>query len=135
MKKGLILDKQAMQKSCEELIAELGVEIDPRAKVSSLSIAEQQIVEIAKAVSEDIKFLIMDEPTAPLTNNEIDKMFEIIGKLQKKGVAILYISHRLEEVFQLSDRVCILRDGKHIVTLPIEEIDKQGLIRHMVRMP
>lgn len=132
LKKGLILDKQAMQKSCRELIAELGVEIDPQAKVSSLSIAEQQIVEIAKAVSEDIKFLIMDEPTAPLTSNEIDKMFEIIGKLQKKGVAILYISHRLEEVFQISDRVCILRDGKHIVTLPIQEIDKQGLIRHMV---
>ncbi len=132
LKKGLVLDKKAMLEKCRTMIAELGVHIDAQERVSNLSIAEQQIIEIVKAVSEDIKFLIMDEPTAPLTNNEIEKMFEIIAKLRKKGVSILYISHRLEEVFQLADRACVLRDGKHIITLPISEIDKTGLIRYMV---
>lgn len=132
LKKGLLLDRKQMNQRCEEAIKELGLYINPQEKAADLSIAEQQIIEIAKAVSEDIQFLIMDEPTAPLTNNEIDRMFQIIRKLQKKGVAILYISHRLEEVFELSDRVTVLRDGKHVITLPISEIDKKGLIKHMV---
>ncbi len=132
LKKGIVLDNDRMKKQCVELIQDLGISIDPDARVSSLSIAEQQIVEIAKAVSEDIKFLIMDEPTAPLTTNEIEKMFEIIEKLQRKGIAILYISHRLEEVFKIADRVCVLRDGRHIITLPISEVDRESLIKYMV---
>ncbi|MDO4343555.1 MAG: sugar ABC transporter ATP-binding protein [Eubacteriales bacterium] len=132
LKKGIFLDKKEMNRRCEEIICDLGVKIDPQMKVSRLSIAEQQIVEIVKALSEDIKILIMDEPSAPLTNSEIDKMFEIVKKLKQKGVGILYISHRLEEVFEIGDRATVLRDGKYIVTLPVEELDKQSMIRYMV---
>lgn len=132
IKKGGILDKKAMNNKCAQLISELGIEIDPRRKVRELTIAEQQVVEIVKAVSSDIKFLIMDEPTAPLTNNEIEKMFEIIRKLRKKQISILYISHRLEEIFEVSDTVTVLRDGKHIVTMNTAETDRSMLIKHMV---
>lgn len=111
LKKGPVLDKKRMLDECRSRIAELGVEIDPNAKVRELTIAQQQIVEIVKAVSQDIRFLIMDEPTAPLTTNEIEKMFEIVDHLKSKGISILYISHRLEEIFRLSDTVTILRDG------------------------
>lgn len=132
LKKGLFLDKKEMNRRCREIIADLGVKIDPQTKVKNLSIAEQQVVEIVKAVSEEIKFLIMDEPSAPLTNTEIEKMFAIVKRLQEKGVAILYISHRLEEVFEIGDRTTVLRDGKYIITTPVNQIDKQGLIRYMV---
>lgn len=132
IKKGGLLDKKAMNKKCAQMISELGIEIDPRRKVRELTIAEQQIVEIVKAVSSDIKFLIMDEPTAPLTNNEIEKMFEIIRRLRKKQISILYISHRLEEIFEVSDTVTVLRDGKHIVTMNTADTNRSMLIKHMV---
>lgn len=132
LKKGIVLDNKAMIEKCVGMIRELGIEIDPNRKICELTIAEQQIVEIVKAVSQDIKFLIMDEPTAPLTNNEIEKMFEIIRKLRKKNISILYISHRMEEIFEVSDTVTVLRDGKHIVTMNTSETDRALLIKHMV---
>ena len=132
LKKGPVLDKKRMLDECRSRIAELGVKIDPNAKVRELTIAQQQIVEIVKAVSQDIRFLIMDEPTAPLTTNEIEKMFEIVDHLKSKGISILYISHRLEEIFRLSDTVTILRDGQLVQTLPTAQTDRAMLIRLMV---
>ena len=132
LKKGPVLDKKRMLDECTSRIAELGVEINPNAKVRELTIAQQQIVEIVKAVSQDIRFLIMDEPTAPLTTNEIEKMFEIVDHLKSKGISILYISHRLEEIFRLSDTVTILRDGQLVQTLPTAQTDRAMLIRLMV---
>lgn len=132
LKKGIILDKKLMYEKCQEMIRELGLDIDPNKKIRELTIAEQQVVEIVKAVSQDIKFLIMDEPTAPLTNNEIEKMFQIIQKLRTRNISILYISHRLEEIFEVSDTVTVLRDGKHIITTETAKTDRPMLIRHMV---
>jgi len=132
LKKGFILDKEEMDKACKKMISELGVDLNPKSKVGTLSVASQQIVEIVKAVSQDIKFLIMDEPTAPLTNAEIDKLFEIIERLRNKGVSILYISHRLEEVFRMTDRITVLRDGKHVATMKTSDTDRATLIKHMV---
>ena len=132
LKKGIVLDHREMLRKSREIIQELGSNIDPSKKVGELSIAEQQIVEIVKAVSEDIRLLIMDEPSAPLTDSEVEKMFDIVERLRKRGVAILYISHKLEEVFQISERTVVLRDGKHVITVPTSQIDRTALIKYMV---
>lgn len=127
-----VLQKEKMAEQCAKLIGELGVSIDPLAKIRDLTIAQQQIVEIVKAVSKDIKFLIMDEPTAPLTTNEIEKIFEIVAKLKEKGISILYISHRLEEIFRISDTVTVLRDGKHVQTMNTRDTHRAMLVKLMV---
>lgn len=132
LKKGLVLNRREMIEKSRSIIQELGSNIDPTRKVGELSIAEQQIVEIVKAVSEEIKLLIMDEPSAPLTDSEVEKMFDIVERLRKRGVAILYISHKLEEVFRISERTVILRDGKHVITVPTSQIDRSALIKYMV---
>ena len=132
LKRHGVLHKKKMVEECARLIAELGVSIDPLAKIRDLTIAQQQIVEIVKAVSQDIKFLIMDEPTAPLTTNEIEKIFEIVAKLKEKGISVLYISHRLEEIFRISDTVTVLRDGKHVRTMDTRDTDRAMLIKLMV---
>ncbi len=132
LKRGFILDKKRMQEKSHEMISELGVNIDPRIKVKDLSIAEQQIVEIVKEVSKDIKLLIMDEPTAPLTTIEIKKMYSIIERLKKKQITIIYISHRLEEIFDICDSVTVLRDGMHICTTETSATSREQLIKNMV---
>ena len=132
LKKGIVLDKKKMIQLCAQMLAELGIEVNPQSKVRNLSIATQQIIEIVKAVSYDIKLLIMDEPTAPLTTAEIEKMFDIVEQLQRKGVSILYISHRLEEVFRISDKVTVLRDGLHVITMPTADATRKTLIEYMV---
>jgi ribose transport system ATP-binding protein len=132
LKNGILLDKKTMTARCTELIEEIGVDLRPNEKVRDLSIAGQQLVEILKAVSQDTKFLVMDEPSAPLTEQEIKKMFAIVNKLKQKGVSILYISHRLEEIFQIADRVSILRDGEMVTTLDIAAATVPELVRHMV---
>ena len=132
LKRGIILDKKAMNNHCAKLISEFGVDFSPNTKVGELSIAGQQLVEIIKAVSRDCSLLIMDEPTAPLTGREIDKMFEIVAKLKKNGVTILYISHRLEEIFEIADRVTILKDGELVATLEIAQATIPQLVKHMV---
>lgn len=121
-----------MNKKAKALCDEIGVDLDVNARVSGLSIAYQQIVEILKAISENAKLLIMDEPTAPLTLKETELFFNVVDKLKQKGVTIIFISHRLEEVFQISDRATVFMDGKYIVTKDIDEIDQNELISYMV---
>ncbi len=132
IKKGLFLDMPEMEKRTKELAKEMGLDINPKTKVKDIGVAYMQIVEIIKALSEETKVLIMDEPSAPLTNREIEAMFKIIEKLKAKGITIIYISHRLEELFEICDRVSILRDGKYICTKNIADISRQELIADMV---
>lgn len=109
-----------------------GIDIDVTKDVKSLTVAYQQLVEITKTISSNVKVLIMDEPSAPLTNREIDAMFGIVRKLKAQGVAIIYISHRMEEIFALADRITVMRDGKYVGTKMASEIDNNGLIKMMV---
>lgn len=130
--KGMVLDRKEMDKKAEELFNRLHVDIDPSTKVADLTTGYQQIVEIAKAVSKDAKILIMDEPSAPLTTSEVEVMFKIVDTLKTQGVTIIYISHRMEEIFRLSDRVSVLRDGKYITTVNTADTSKSELIKLMV---
>lgn len=132
VKDGKLVDFKKMIERADAVFEELGVEIDPMLKVNQLSTSQQQLVEIAKAVSKDAKILIMDEPSAPLSVAEVRKLFEIIHKLKKKGVTIIYISHRLDEIMEISDRVSIMRDGRYIETRKITEISTSELVKLMV---
>lgn len=128
------LTVNAKERSCKakQLFQELGVDIDPDRPVGTYSPGYMQIVEISKAISQDVRILIMDEPTAPLTVSEVKLFFRIIRDLKAKGITIIYISHRLEEIFEIADRVSVFRDGKYIQTLPIGETSRQELINSMV---
>lgn len=128
--KFIVNDKERIQRT-KELFASLHVNIPLDLPLGDMSPAMQQIVEIAKAVSANVRILIMDEPTAPLTNNEIDMLFRIICQLKEKGVTIIYISHRLEELPVISDRISVLRDGKYISTVNTLEISREKLIAMM----
>ena len=121
-----------MEIMAQELCDEMGIEVDVNTRVRDLGIAYQQIVEIMKAVSKNAKFIIMDEPTAPLTLKETDIFFKIVRSLRKKGVTIIFISHRLEEVFELCDRVTVFCDGKYMVTKAVKDVTKKQLIAYMV---
>ena len=128
---GIFVDIKDREKKAAELFKKLGVDIDVTRQVKYMSPAQQQLVEIAKAVSRNVKLLIMDEPTAPLTVNEVETLFRIIKDLKQKGVTIIYISHRLEELFEIADRVTVMRDGCYIDTKDISEINRQQLIAMM----
>lgn len=130
--KGIIRDVKKAERETKKLCDSIGISIDPKAKVESLGIAQQQIVEILKAVSNNAKFFIMDEPTAPLTVNETETFFKIIRQLKENGATIIFISHRLEEVFELCDRVTVFCDGKFVVTKDIKDVNKKQLISYMV---
>lgn len=130
--KGGIVDHKTLRAQAAAIVEELGVPIDIDAKVSSLTVGFQQLVEIAKAVSREAKLIIMDEPSAALTSNEIEYLFKIVQRLRKKGVSILYISHRLEEIFEICDRVTVFRDGHYVTTVSINDTDTAELIRLMV---
>jgi len=130
--KGLLVDRKAMVQRAQEVFRQFAIDIDPHALVRDLPSAKQQIVEIAKAVSKNVRILIMDEPTAPLTVNEVESMFEIVRQLKTRGVTILYISHRLEEIFRIADKVSVLRDGRYIATRRTEETNRKELISLMV---
>lgn len=132
MLNGMVLDRKRMEEKAKELFDRLHVKIDPKTKVADLTTGFQQIVEIAKAISKDAKILIMDEPSAPLTITEVEAMYEIVDRLKAEGVTIIYISHRMEEIFRLSDRVTVIRDGKYITTLETKNTNKQELIKLMV---
>ena len=128
----ILFDKSKIEQKTIEIFERMQVKINPREKVQNLSVANMQLVEIAKALTRDVKILIMDEPTAPLTTNEVEILFGIVETLKRQGVTIIYISHRINEVFTISDRVSILRDGQHIKTVPTAEIKRDELIKQMV---
>ena len=132
IRKGVVVDKKAMEREAAKAFEQLQIKIDPKALMKNLTVGYQQMVEIAKAIQQDAKILIMDEPSAPLTNREIDAMFGIVRKLKEQGVAIIYISHRMEEIFALADRITVMRDGKYVGTKMVSEIDNNGLIKMMV---
>ena len=128
----IFFNSKLVDAKAAEVLEQFAVGIDPKKLVQELSIAEQQIIEIAKAVSKNIRILIMDEPSAPLSVSEVEVMFDIIKRLKQKGVTIIYISHRLEEVFRISDRVSVLRDGCYLTTLETKNTNRQELIKLMV---
>jgi rhamnose transport system ATP-binding protein len=126
------LDWAARQRQSAELLGRIGASIDPARLVETLSMPEQQIVEIAKAIGADAKVVIMDEPTASLTEREVERLFTVIGLLKSHGCGIIYISHRLEEVFAIADRITVLRDGETVKTCERGGVDRAALIRMMV---
>ena len=129
---GFVLDDAALNRATQELFAMMHLNLDPRIKVADLTVAKQQMVEIAKALSHHSQVLIMDEPTAALTETEIAELFTIIRRLRSQGVGIVHISHRLEELKQISDRVTVMRDGHYIDTVQTAEVAIDEIIRMMV---
>lgn len=130
---GKIIKWKRLTREAKRLLSEMGFdEISPGTKVSNLSVAYQQVVEICKSISRNAKVLILDEPTAVLTVKEIQKLFTLLKKLKADGVSIVYISHRLEEIFELCDTITVMKDGAFVDCLPAGSIDKDGLIRKMV---
>lgn len=127
-----MLKKEEMYEKSEEILKMLGVNIDPNETVSNLSVGYQQLIEIARSLLQDAKLIIMDEPTAALTNTEINNLFKVITKLKKEGVSFVYISHRMEEIFEVCDKASVLRDGKFIFTKTIEETNIDDLAESMV---
>ncbi len=126
------VDWRAMYREVERLLGTLGVRVDVRSPVRGLAVADQQLVEIAKALSLEARVLIMDEPTASLSAREVDRLFAIVRTLREQGVAVLFVSHRLEEIFALCQRITVFRDGAHVITAPAAELSTEETIRHMV---
>jgi len=129
---GPFLRHRKEHREAEAMFRQLNVSIDPNARCSSLSVARQQAVEIAKAISLKARILVMDEPTAVLTSNEIETLFKLIADLKAKGMGIVYVSHRMDEIFRLADRVTVMRDGKYVGTQPIGQVTRGKLIEMMV---
>lgn len=132
IRNGILIDQASMIKRANEIFSLFDISINPEALVSELTVGYQQIVEIAKAISQEARILIMDEPSAPLTNQEVEAMYKIVDKLKSKGVTIVYISHRMPEIFRLSDRVTVMRDGKKTETLKTCETNVNELVKLMV---
>ncbi len=131
-KKGLFVDEEQMYVDTKKIFEDLDIQLDPRVKVGKLTVSEMQTVEIAKAVSYNSKVIVMDEPTSSLTEKEVNHLFKIIRALKEKGVAIIYISHKMEEILKISDEVTVMRDGKWIATKPAGELTTDIIIKLMV---
>lgn len=134
MMRGIKLDSKEMYERSKKYLDEIGANINVHLPVKSLGVASQQMIEIAKAISTDCKILILDEPTAVLTNQEIDRLFEVVETLKKRGVAIVFISHRLEEINRIGDKVTVMRDGTYVETVDVErgKLDTDYLVKLMV---
>lgn len=131
-KAGFIYDREKTNSEAKLLLERVGLNCSPDTKLGKLSVSQRQMVEIAKALSADVRLIIMDEPTSSLTDTEVDKLFDIINNLKKRGVSILFVSHKINEVRRIADRVHILRDGEYIATLKKEEITEEAIIKSMV---
>ena len=126
------ISRGAERRAARDLLARVGLAVDPNRRVGQLSTAQQQRVELAKALAVDAKVLILDEPTATLTERETAELFGIVGELTAQGIGVLYISHRLDEIFEIGDRVTVLRDGAVVATRPVSELDESRLVALMV---
>jgi len=126
------VDRARMHREAQAILSLLGMDLDTRLKAHQLGVAQQQMVEIAKALSQKPRVLVMDEPTAAISDREIETLFRIIRKLKQDGIAIIYISHRMREVFEIGDRITVLRDGANVATLPPAEANLDELVRLMV---
>src|SRR5690606_35931747 len=131
-RRGLLLDEAAMERECTRSLARVGARFSPRARVSSLSIGEQQLVEIAKALGQDARVLIMDEPTSSLSLAESEHLFALVDELRGRGVSVIYISPRLGEVTRLADRALVLRDGQVSGELARFELEHDRMVSLMV---
>ena len=131
-KKGLFIDEKKMYDETEKIFKDLDINVNPKDKVSTLSVSQMQMVEIAKAVSYNSKIIVMDEPTSSLTEKEVNHLFKIINKLRKQGISIIYISHKMEEILEISDEVTIMRDGKWIATEKASDLTMDLIIKLMV---
>lgn len=129
---GKLVNYRLLEKKAKELFEKFNVDIDPQVIVSDLTPAHMQIVEICKAISKKVKILVMDEPTAPLTVSEVDSLFKVITTLKNQGITIIYISHRIDEIFAICDRVSVLRDGQYVATKNTSDTNRQDLISLMV---
>ncbi|WP_198085188.1 sugar ABC transporter ATP-binding protein [Variovorax sp. E3] len=129
---GLFIDEEAMRAETQRIFDRMNLRLDPRTPVGELTVAKQQMVEIAKALSFDSRVLIMDEPTAALNNEEVSDLFRIIGQLKAQGVAVVYISHKMDELKRVADRVTVMRDGQYIATVPMDQTPMGSLIAMMV---
>jgi rhamnose transport system ATP-binding protein len=126
------IDWGSTRRSAQKVFDQLGVHFDVGAPVRGLSMADQQLIEIAKSLSVEARVLILDEPTASLSAHEVDRLFTIVRRLRDRGVSVLFVSHRLDEVFDLCDRATVFRDGRHVITTPTGELTTADLVRHMV---
>ena len=125
------IDDSSSATQAHQVLVDIGIDIDVRVKVSTLSRAYQQLTEIAKAIAADAKLLILDEPTASLAKNEVDALFTVLKGLTARGVSIIYVSHRMDEIYQICDRITVLRDGKWVATSPLSEITPKEIIAHI----
>ncbi|MGI5850287.1 MAG: ABC transporter permease subunit, partial [Christensenellales bacterium] len=130
--KGMVIDRIKMIEKSKEVMNIIGLDLDPRTLVKDLSIAQKQMVEICKALSSNVRVLVLDEPTAAITDKETDRLFEVVRKLKSEGIGIVYISHRMSELFEIGDRVTVLRDGHFIKTLELSQTNTEELTRLMV---
>lgn len=132
LKKGPWLDDAGMVRETQKIFDRIGIKIDPKTKLGRLTVGKQQMVEIAKAVSRDCKLLILDEPTAALTQTEIEDLFRIMGDLKAKGIGMVYISHRMDEISRISDRITVMRDGEYVGTVDTATVTKDDIINMMI---
>jgi len=130
-----IINRRLERETAFSLFKRLGVSIDPETVVSKLTVAQQQLVEIARALQANARILVMDEPTAALTPREVDRLFEILRELKGQGIGMIFVSHRLDEIFQISDRITVMRDGRTVITCKSSDLNKQKLIEQMVGRP
>jgi ribose transport system ATP-binding protein len=132
IRKGFRVDRAAMEAGCNEILRRLGAYFGPKTIVADLSIAEWQLVEIARAINQNARILVMDEPTTALSSRETERLFALIRNLRADGIAIIYISHRMSEVYELADRCTVLRDGSYVGTLTRQELSAETLVKMMV---
>ena len=131
-KQGIFINDKKMEEEAQKLFDKMGVKIDPATRLGDLTVGKQQMVEIAKAVSRECKLLVLDEPTAALTLPEVEELFKIMGELKEKGIGMIYISHRMDEITRISDRVTVMRDGEYVGTVNTAEVTKDDIVKMMV---
>lgn len=131
-KNSVLFDTNAMRKKASEMLERFGLHINVQQSANSFTVGQRQMFEIVKAIGSNLSILVMDEPTASITNADKDTLFDTIRQLKEQGVGIVYISHRMQEIFEIADEVTVLRDGKHVITAPIDKVDEEKLVKYMV---